>query len=346
MRPVYFVIGNNRFFGQGRKPWDPIDMSIVERILNEHSIKCILKSYHEIINGEPIDKSIPVIYSFSQREEVREYIKDMVAYLTSEGYNVIPSSELLYCHENKGFQELVKKKYDIRDLKAYYFCEIEEIEHYNLKYPLVLKRLDGSNGKGVFLIEDEKTLVKQVNSFTSSYTGNQRIDLLRRKYLRGNKAYKEYPNYSNSKDYIHYRKHIQSHKRFVIQEFIEGLDHDYRVLKAGERFYITKRHTKKGCFKASGTKMFDFEIENPLPILEYAKNISDKIKAPFLSMDICIKNKEFYLLEFQGLHFGMNVVVKSKGYYKYNDNTFNFIKCKSTPEEAIGYGVAYYLENN
>ncbi len=343
MKKVYIATGNNKFFGQGRKPWDPVDITIIQKLMFEKGIECIFKSYHEIVNCGLIDKSIPVLFAFSQRPEVREYIKDMVAYLAYEGFAVIPSAELLLCHENKGFQELVKKKHRIKDLKAYYFCEIEEIKDYNLQYPVVLKRLDGSNGKGVFLVHDEKALVKHVESFVSSYTNNQRIDLLRRKYLRGNKSYKEYPNYTNSKDYLQYRHYIKAHKRFVIQEFIPGLDHDYRVLKAGERYYITKRHTKDGGFKASGTKLFDFEIDNPEPILDYASQICNKIEAPFLSMDICVKGNDYYLIEFQGLHFGMNVVVKGKGYYIESKSGFEFIEATPSPEETLAHGIINYL---
>ncbi|MBN2829040.1 MAG: hypothetical protein JXR56_01835, partial [Candidatus Cloacimonetes bacterium] len=323
MRDVTLVTGNGGFFGQGRKPWDPLDIKSIITYLKQYNISITHRFYHQIINGELPSPEIPIIYSFSQRPEIRAYLIDMANYLDFLGFRIIPSLEILLCHENKGFQELLKKRYAIDSLKAFYFSDFEDIDSYNLQYPVVLKKLDGSNGKGVFLIEDENTLTKTVSSFARPFTTTQKLDLLRRKHFRKSKSYKEYPNYSNTIDLQQYSKHIMMHKRFVIQEFIPGLDHDYRVLKAGDRFYITKRHTKD-TFKASGTKLFDFEIPNPEPILRFAKSVTDKIDSPFLSMDICHRNDNFYLLEFQGLHFGMNVVVKGTGYFVYQDNTFKF----------------------
>lgn len=320
----------------------PMDINLIIEHLKTNEITITLKSYHEIVNGQLPSKDIPIIYSFSQRPEIRAYLKDMATFLHTEGYQLVPSLEILLCHENKGYQELVKNKYHIDDLNAYYFAEIEEIKQYDLKYPVVLKRLDGSNGKGVFLVEDEVSLIKKVNSLTPLYTSSQKADLMRRKYFRKEKSYKEYPNYNNKNDLEQYRKHIKEHKRFVIQEFISGLDHDYRVLVAGDRYYITKRHTKDD-FKASGTKLFDFDIAEPEAILAFAKEVHEKIDSPFLSLDICRKGDEFYLIEFQGLHFGMNVVVKGSGYYKYEGNGFTFTTQKPSPEETIAYGLANHL---
>ena len=62
-------------------------------------------------------------------------------------------------------------------------------------------------------------------------------------------------------------------------------------------------------------------------------------------MDIAFDGQECYLLEYQALHFGINVLVKSNGYYEQSDNGWRKIDKKPEIEEDIVYGFVEYLNS-
>jgi len=130
----------------------------------------------------------------------------------------------------------------------------------------------------------------------------------------------------------------------VLQEFIPNLKWDFRVLIIFDRYYITKRHVRENDFRASGAKKFDFNFKPDEQILDFAKNIYSKFDTPFLSIDIAFDEKACYLIEFQALHFGLNVLVKSGGYYSFLDKKQIFHKKKPEIEEDLIYGLLRYLE--
>ena len=51
------------------------------------------------------------------------------------------------------------------------------------------------------------------------------------------------------------------------------------------------------------------------------------------------------MLEYQALHFGINVLVKSNGYYEQSDNGWRKIDKKPEIEEDIVYGFVEYLNS-
>jgi hypothetical protein len=55
-----------------------------------------------------------------------------------------------------------------------------------------------------------------------------------------------------------------------------------------------------------------------------------------------IENK-YYLFEFQALHFGINVIVKNKGYYKQKNGKWEFVESDQQIEELIGEGLVNYF---
>ncbi len=344
-KKIVIITGNNDFFGQTRRPWVSINVSEMVKKLNKAGYDVEKYAYHELINDpDKVGNSI-IFYTFNQKPNRRNYISDLIHYYSTSNNILVPSYELLKCHENKGYQELYKRKLNLKSLNAYYLSSYKEIPLYDIKYPVVLKSVDGSNGKGVFLAKDEKDLFNKVQNLEKTRFIRY-VDLFRRKYFRGNKKFKEYPNYSNKEDYEQYRDYIIKEENFVLQEFIPNLSFDYRVLVIYDKYFVTKRETRKNDFRASGAKKFrfNFEVENEL--LNYAKEVYSKFDTPFLSIDIVHSNGNYYLLEFQALHFGINVFVKSKGYFVNQKNEWKFVENQNIMEEEMVYGLTNYIENN
>jgi glutathione synthase/RimK-type ligase-like ATP-grasp enzyme len=322
-KQIIILTEKNDFFGQTRKPWVSIDTKLFLETFKKKGFDIQKLTFDNVANQASEISNCIIIYTFSQKIFVRQYIKDVIFILEKKNL-VIPSYELLKCHENKGFQELLKKYIGINSLQAYYFDDFDLLKTYQLNYPLVLKSITGSNGKDVYLIKDEKRLHVCLKKYFITVSLFHRIDIFRRTYLRKAKKYPEYPTYSNKKDVQEYKEYTTHCQPFILQEFVPNLSFDYRVLILNDKFYVTKRHVREDDFRASGAKKFDFNFEPDPNLLQFAKTMFDFFKQPILSFDICEKEGTFYLLEFQALHFGINVFVKSKGYYSLAENTINF----------------------
>ena len=345
MKKKIVLLTDNNFFGQTRKPWVSMDTNKIISILQNKGFDVESYSFHEVLNKKiEIDNAV-IFYTFSQKPEIRNYISNIVTYLANFNNKLIPNLELLKCHENKGFQELYKQSLGVKSLNAFYFSNILDLESYEFQYPIVFKTVDGSNGKGVSLIKSKKELFQTVEKY-ERINFFEKLDLFRRKYFRKKKTYKEYPNYCNEKDLIQYSEYIKPNKRFVLQEFIPNLKWDFRVLIIFDRYYITKRHVRTNDFRASGAKKFNFNFKPDDKILNFAKDIYSKFDNPFLSIDIAFDGENCYLLEYQALHFGLNVLVKSEGYYSYSNNKWINNKKKPKIEEDLIYGLVRYLKKD
>lgn len=321
---LILLTGNSNFFGQTRKPWVSLDVGKLRQELENQGFRVKQYSFHQIVNGQEIEPHSLIFYTFSQKYNRRMYIRDLIYQLHSAGHRVIPPYDLLLCHENKGFQELYKKKVGLDSFPALYLSGLIELDQYNLEYPLVLKTPDGSNGKGVYLIYDEKQLRKTVN-YLNRPSFLLKLDLFRRKYLRLKKHYPEYPAYSNRTDYWQYRDYILPETNFLLQPFVPELTYDNRILVFYDKYFVVRRNAIPGDFRASGTKRFDFKFDADAALLEFAESIYQKMNSgPFLAMDIGRIGDQFFLFEFQAIHFGITTVIKNKGYYRKEKGVWHF----------------------
>lgn len=340
---IIILHAKNQFFGQTRKPWVSMDLQKINSYLRDDGFLVENYEYQEVVNNNIEIKDSIIFYSFSQRENVRSYIKDLIHHLSNFNNLLIPSYDLLLCHENKGYQELYKKRLGITSLGFNYYEDKEAIDFPNTKFPLVLKKVDGSNGKNVYLINNEQELKNKIEIF-EHINKITKADLFRRKYLRTQKEYAQYPHYSNKKDYAEYKDYITKRDNFVLQEFVPKLEYDYRVLAVYDKFFVTKRMNKENDFRASGAKRYDFSFELDEKLLNFSKELFSKFDTPILSMDICKSEENFYLIEYQAIHFGINVVVKSEGYYQIKNDKWAFEKNKNVIEEEIAYGISSYVK--
>jgi len=344
VKKIVILTRDGKFFGQTRKPWVSADLSRIHELILEANYEPILLTYHQVFN-EDIDLSgIPIFYTFSQKENLRNYIGDIIHYLYMKGYKLIPSLPLLLCHEDKGYQEVMKKLLDIKSLNSFYFSSSDDIANYDITYPAVLKTIDGSNGKGVSLVHSEAQLRKVLKKWERIHF-IEKLDLYRRSYLRF-KKYTDYPNYHNKEDVRQYTKHIKPERSFILQPFVPNLEYDYRVLVLYDHLWVTRRWNRDNDFRASGAKKFDCNFTAEPGLLDFAMDIYKKFESPSLSIDVAYDGKDYHLIEFQAQHFGVNVIVKNKGYYYQAENEWKFMEIKPDFEKEIVYCLIKYLENN
>jgi len=340
---IYLITSHNRFYGQSRKPWVSIDTNRLHQQLRNGSFEVIELEQHQAVSLLPTIRDSVVLFSFSQIENTRSYLKDLVHILLLNGNLLLPSYELLLCHENKGYQELFKQHLGIADLKGLYLSSREELDSYQIDYPVVLKSVDGSNANGVHLVNSKQELLSKLTQMEAQLSLFDRTDLLRRKYLRAKRSIPGWENYHPVNDEIQYRKHITPRIRFVLQEFIPGLDCDYRVIVLRDKFYVSKRLTRKGDWRASGTKLFTYEEVPDTAILDYAKKLFDKISLPVLAMDLGKSGDSIHLFEFQASHFGITPIQCGPGFFSKNEGNWVFTKAKGCFEDDLARAVIGYL---
>lgn len=341
-----FIIltGYDHFFGQTRKPWVSINTSLLLSELKQHGIVAREYSFHQISNHHVELKDSVVFYTFSQRANLRNYIRDVILDLHNSGNLVMPSYNLLCCHENKGYQEILKRSKGIANLPALYCSSKREIDSYQTEFPIVLKTLEGSNGKGVYLISSHAQLIKQIHSLEPKLSILSQLDLWRRKHLRMPKSFPGYELFDSQKDFSEYSDYIKPEIGFVLQKFVPDLQFDYRVIILGKHYYVTKRLTRKGDFRASGAKRFTFDFSASEQLLDYAADLYSRFDAPCLSIDVGETKGEFYLFEFQALHFGINAIVRGNGFYEKTAKGWTFTNAKPSFEKELANSLAVYLQ--
>ncbi|MBI9031514.1 hypothetical protein JEZ13_05895 [bacterium] len=344
MKKIAILTRDGEFYGQTRKPWVSADIKKIEKLIREGGYEPLILTYHQVFNNDLDLTDIPIFYTFSQKENLRHYIGDIIHYLYMKDYHLIPELPLLLCHEDKGYQEILKKKREIKSLNSLYFSSSSDISKYDITYPGVLKTIDGSNGNGVFLVKSQAQLLNILKKW-EKISFLERLDLLRRAHLRV-KKFKEYPDFNSRIDALQFEKHIKPERSFILQPFIPNLKYDYRVLVLYDQLWVTRRWNRDNDFRASGAKKFDCNFTADPKLLDFAMTIFKKFDTPSLSIDIAFDGKDYHLIEFQAQHFGVNVIVKNKGFYYSDNKKWLFKEVKPDVEEAIAHCVVAYLDKN
>jgi len=342
---LLLVNAERGFFGQERKPWISMDVPLLASTLKALGYAVRITDIGSLALQAGSIKDQTIFYAFSQREHLRAYIKDVMQVLNPRN-RIIPSLPLLLCHENKGYAELYRQQLGISSPSGHYINDAGMIPTLKLTYPIVLKTIAGTNARGVTLCQSEADLLKAVKSLSSGPGLFNRIDHLRRKHLRKGRTYEGYPDFAPQSDADAWLEYMTPKTSFVLQEFIPGLDCDYRVIAIQGRYYVMQRLVNKGDFRASGTKRFVFDAQVPDDLLDYAEDTFRKFDTPFLSMDIGHSSTGNHLFEFQALHFGTAAIVRSQGFYQRMDGGWQFVRAQSKLEETLADGLHRYLSKS
>ncbi|HUT43285.1 MAG TPA: hypothetical protein VMW95_03020, partial [Desulfobacterales bacterium] len=237
----------------------------------------------------------------------KSYIEDVILALQEMGNLLIPNYIYLKANNNKVFMEMLRistRDQKINSKRSYAFGCKEDLmmKIDGIRFPAVIKTAEGSSGSGVFLVKNEKELIKKVERIAS--TKNILYDL--KDLLRP----------------IKHRGYIRDsvyRKKFVVQEFIPGLKNDWKVYCFGGKIYIFYRPIfKKRGFRASGggydNYFFGEKAPKPEGIFNFCKHIIGLFNVPNASLDIAYDGSAFHLLEFQFLYFGTAGIPYSNGY--------------------------------
>lgn len=278
--------------------------------------------------------SDPVVYT-SQEDFgglYKSYIEDVVLGLELRGCVVIPSSKYLKATNNKVFMEILRPqklpgKYCDR---CRFFGSYEELlaASGNFSYPQVVKSASGACSLGVHLANDRQDLLRKAKIVSRSMNVMEELkDLIRSAKHKG------------------YRRESLHRNKFIVQEYVAGLDNDWKVLVFWDKYYILRRKNRPGDFRASGSGLFSFDEEVDTDILTTAEEIFQCFDIPMLSLDLAKdRDNKIHLIEMQFVYFGTTTLEKSPYYCIKQADGWHQIHEKSVLEEEYARSVVGYLK--
>ena len=336
----------NQFFS-GRV-WMGLDYKLIQSELEaKYNAKVTIISFEKLKQSlHEIEQNAVLFYSSVYNAEYLRFIQDTIKYIAIKRPDIIliPDENQLNSLENKGYQELYKDLLGIEQVAGKYYGDIDEVLSENdLVFPFVLKLLKGALSSGVQLVKNKEELEnfrKQVKKKSlkekAAYQLNKR------------NSFKKDSNLAPVQDILEQNFEDVFSKRIpvVVQEFVPGLECDYKVLVFGDKYFSIRRKTRENDFRASGSGKFQF-IEPPFKILEYASKLKKKFDVPFISLDIGIdSNGKCFLFEYQGTAFGPIGLTQSTFYYLNKGNSWHKMEVKSILELEYAYAINHFIHEN
>ncbi|ENN6197673.1 hypothetical protein AB9W56_004094 [Vibrio vulnificus] len=331
MKKIFIVSGEDGFFAQNLMPWSSLNLKVIKGRLEDNGYDVSIITFRQLQKSIGLIKNAVIIYTSSQRDEHKRYIEDIVFYYNEHNI-LIPSFESLKAHDNKGFQMMLNSKYSLGLIDCNYFPSFSEVENTEQDFPCVYKPANGASSMGVEIVKNVSE-VKRLASKEFSLN-KENIKKYIKKYILRSRYNEEWERYKSSYP-----------NRFVLQKLLPGLDGDYKVLIFGDKFYVIKRFTKDGDFRASGSGIHSRNIEQDdlNLVLGKALDVKRKYKSHIYSLDICIYNGEAFLIEFQFTHVGPLTLIESDFYYIREGNGWKKVVEKSNLEHEFCNSVESYI---
>jgi glutathione synthase/RimK-type ligase-like ATP-grasp enzyme len=308
-KKILILVDYLRYFRRERYKCSSLDLETITTIFKNHQLNFEIRSFQDIIEAPQKPEDNIIWYASSDLISYKNYIEDILLYLNDRN-TLIPHFDFFRAHENKGFQELLRRKFNLPVLESHYFGTVEEllkIINY-IDYPVVLKKTTGSGSENVHLIHNQKYLIKKVKSLSksSAYLCN-----LTKKYL------KRYV-FTNKYKY-EYTKESLFVNNFIIQQFVPNLTNDWKVLIFYDKYFVFEREVRNNDFRASGSgKFFYRKFDNSL--LDFCEMIFKKINSPWVSLDVCWDGSSYHLFEFQILNPGPIGLLNGPYYFRRDTN--------------------------
>jgi len=336
----------NQFFS-GRI-WMGLDYELIKSELEtKYSAKVEVIPFHQIIESlDQIPQNAVLFYSTVYNAAYLKYIQDTIKYIALKRPDItlIPDEHQLNALDNKGYQELYKDLLGIEKVAGKYYGDIDEVlKAQDLEFPFVLKKLSGALSSGVQLIKNRKELEEfSISAKKKSLKETAAFHLNKRNSFKkdSNLAPVERLLERNFEDFFSKRIPV------VIQEFVPGLECDFKVLIFGDKYFVVKRGIRENDFRASGSGKLKWEIP-PTEVLDYAKELKELFNVPFISLDIGIdKSNQCFLFEFQGTAFGPATLTAGDKYFYFASDEWKLKDGKFNLEEEYAYAINHFIHEN
>lgn len=323
------------YFGHKLNVEESLDINILVQSLSKYGIDVRVCEIEELLNVKINENEFYLVTSH-QNPDVKKYLNDVVfSKFIYHPHNVIPRLDLYFAHDNKGIQSIIMDHgKNIKLIHQEYILDGLDLDFEGRR---VFKPINGAGGKGVKLLTSYG-LKKEVKSLRNAnctiYEIKTKIKEFIKSIVKGNKYNQRYSRYVNKKI------------PFVIQEYLENLDYDYKVLVFFDKIFVLKRLVRDEDFRASGSGKFIFE-EPKDSLLEYCLKVRNEINSPYVSIDVAEIGQEYYCIEYQTTHFGPYTQIAAESYY-YKDEVSGIWHClnkESSLEDEYAEAIYKYVSS-
>lgn len=297
------------------------DLDNFKRVALNYNIKIEYASFSCVLEKD-LSVYEQIIYTSSEDNGLvyKGWIEDVVSHLEHMGLPIYPKYEILRSHHNKVFMELtgmrlLAKLNVILPFKG--FSVSSELEG-KIDFPRVLKTASGAKSSGVRIVKSQKELER----------------LTRQRPFGSFKQIKSYlKEYGRRFKHHGYIREKVLFDKYILQDFVPNLSHDYKVLVYGHRVYVMKRFVRPDDFRASGSGNFVFLTEVSNDLLDVSLSICKELGLKMVSLDIVFDNDKYHLIEWQGLFYGTITAENAVVHWKKEDDKWYAITNKLSIEE-------------
>lgn len=340
MRKIYLLTDYKGRFGSkyNDSPYrSGMDKELLTQYFLEHGFKTIFTPFQDIRFRAGDFKDQPVIYTSAEdgQYHYKSFIEDIVYGLELSGAFLIPTYKFLRANNNKIFMEILRdlseNQKDVGSIYSRYYGTYEElkkdIDHTSFDFPVVLKPAGGAMSRGVSLAKNNEELSGQGKKLSA--TKDWYYDL--RDFIR----------FQKHKGYVRESSH---RKKFIVQNFIPGLNNDYKVLVFDNKYYVLKRRNRKDDFRASGGGLLSYEENLPEGLLDFAEKVFRSLDLPHVSLDLAFDGNRYHLFEFQAIYFGSYTLTYSDFYFEKQGTGWLIKRGKSVLEEEFVNSIVSYIQ--
>lgn len=336
MKPPIYLLTDYRdhFYSSVRYSHASMKLDMLSQYFDELGYSVNIRQFTQIdLRSENFNEAIILYQSTEDRNlEYHDYIEDVLLALKLQGARLVPEFHYFRSHHNKVFMEILRDIHNdplVKNIRTRTYGTLEEYvkEGVDDDELVVLKPAQGAKSSGVQLLKNRSDRLKHAKKISRTFN----IVDIAKEFVK-----------SLIRPYHIKRSHHR--RKFLAQTLVPGLSEDYKIVVYGSRYYVLKRSVRAGDFRASGSGLFDW-IESPPPgLLDYAKKVFEGFNVPFISIDVGSDGNQFYLFEFQFIHFGNTTVEKSSYYFAMKDGQWKLIKDTPNLEKTFAESVHLYLE--
>ena len=334
---IVLVDYNEQFYCPHKRTSVTTDLNKTANLFSQSGYLQEIKHFEEIDFRNDDYKDIPILYQSSQDRGLfyKNYIEDIILGLQLQGARLIPDFLKFRAHHNKLFQEVMRSiglfGDEASQLKSFCFSTYETFSKYadSLPYPVVIKASSGDTGTNVRLARNKKEALKIAEKLSRSFMVEDFLDNL---FLRFSKKG---------------HKPQSTHRgKIIAQEFVPGLDRDYKILAFGDRYFVDLRMVRPGDFRASGSKQPRVWPKSfPTEILDFTERIFKKCRTPYASIDVLFDGKQVYLSEIQFLRFGTKPLINAPHYWRRNQDAWQVVEERCNWEEELVRTIILHLDS-
>lgn len=336
MKKILILVDyNDYFYSSAVRKIFTMDVEKVKSFLEEDGYTVEVRNFCDINFRKDDFEGVYVLYTSQEDPDLKykSFIEDIILGLKEKGAILIPDFKYFRAHHNKVFMEILRDistEESIKNISSQCFGTKEEFDKVknNISWPKVLKSSEGSTSLGVSLV-NEKNVDQKVKKTAFSFTFLPHIKDFIKKLIKR-------PRYPLS----FYRN------KFLVQNYVEGLSGDFKVLIYGDKYYILRRENRENDFRASGSGKFSWPESVSESLLNYAQKIYCSFNVPFISLDIGVKNKEYFLIEFQFVMFGTYTLEASDFFYTKHKDEWKKWNEISDLENVFAYSLKKHIEKH